>query len=89
MSYLQWFNLTELMNANEWHSNMNWIENIILIVISNVFLFIKGLMAENERQNHMIKYLLHNEHDKSQPDSFEKKSQPGHGKILLDLDSKH
>ena len=61
------------------------IENILLIVISNV----KGLMAENERQNRMIKYLLHNRRDKLQPDSFDKEFQPEHGKSLLYLDCKH
>ena len=50
-------------------SELNWIENIILIVISNV----KGLTAETERQNHMIEYLLHNRRDKSQTDSLDKK----------------
>ena len=42
-------------------------------------------MAENDRQNRMIEYLLHN----SQPDSLDKKFQPIHGKSLLDIDCKH
>ena len=39
-------------------------------------------MAENEKQNRMIEYLLHNKRDKAQPDSLDRKFQTEQGKTL-------